>query len=194
MSTTMKSPRPAPQPLNGVDTPALFATIGAVAAQPALAEFTWKATNRWQQGTHSRTTIESFHGAGSEQRHVREFAFDADHPAVLTGRDNGPTPVEYLLVALTACLTAGIGNVAAARGVTLYEVESSIEGDMDLRAILGLSDEVRNGYRKMLVNFRIKGDAPDAKLREIVEQSRRRSAVYDVLTNGTEVEMVVNGE
>jgi len=193
MTTTMKSPKPAPQPLNGVDTPALFATIDAVAAQPVLAEFTWKATNRWQQGTYSRTAIESFQGAGGEQRHVREFAFDADHPAVLTGRDNGPTPVEYLLVALTSCLTAGIGNIAAARGVTLYEVESSIEGDMDLRAILGLSDEVRNGYRQMKVNFRIKGDASDEKLREIVEQSRRRSAVYDVLTNGTDVEISVNG-
>jgi uncharacterized OsmC-like protein len=178
--------------MNGVDTPTLFATLDAVKAQPELAKFRWRATNHWQQGTHSRTTMQSFQGAGGEQRHQREFTFDADHPAVLVGRDNGPTPVEFLLVALTSCITAGIGNIAAARGVTLYEVESTIEGDMDLRAIFGQSDEVRNGYESMRVNFRIRGDAPAEKLREIVEQSRARSAVFDVLTNGTSVALTVD--
>ena len=186
MDTTSKAA------LNGVDTPTLFATLDAVKAQPALAKFQWRATNRWQQGTHSRTTIHSFRGAGGEQAHEREFAFDADHPTVLVARDHGPTPVEYLLVALTSCITAGIANIAAARGVTLYEVESSIEGDMDLQGIFGQSDQVRNGYESMRVNFKIRGDAPAEKLRQIVEQSRARSAVFDVLTNGTSVSLSVD--
>jgi uncharacterized OsmC-like protein len=192
MSTTTMKPKRTPVPLNGVDTPLLFATIGAVAQQPELGRFQWRATNRWQQGTHSRTSIQSFHGAGAEQNHAREFVFDADHPAVLTGRDNGPTPVEFLLVALASCLTAGIGNIAAARGVTLYEVESTIEGDMDLRAILGLTDEVRNGYQRIRASFKIKGDAPESTLKKIVEQSRDRSAVFDVITHGVPVELSIN--
>ena len=191
MTSTMSKPRREPRPLNGVDTPTLFATINAVAQQPELARFQWRATNRWQQGTHSRTRIESFHGAGAEQAHAREFVFDADHPVVLTGRDQGPTPVEFLLVALASCLTAGVGNVAAARGVTLYEVESTIEGDMDLQGILGLSKELRNGYGAIRASFRIKGDAPASTLREIVEQSKSRSAVYDVLTQGVPVELSI---
>jgi uncharacterized OsmC-like protein len=191
-SQTMTKPRRTPQPLNGVDTPTLFATLDAVTAQPELAQFQFRATNHWQQGTHSRSRIQSFRGAGAEQMHAREFVFDADHPAVLVGRDNGPTPVEYLLHALAACLTAGIGNIAAARGVTLYEVESSVEGEMDLQGILGLSPHVRNGYEEIRVNFKIKGDAPEAKLREIVEQSRARSAVFDLLSYGTEVKLSVS--
>ena len=114
--------------MNGVDTPTLFATIGAVKGQPELGSFQFRATNRWQQGTHSRTRIEGFHGAGGEHAHAREFTYDADHPAVLVGRDQGPTPVEFLLHAIAACLTAGIGNIASARGVTLYEVESDRRG------------------------------------------------------------------
>lgn len=193
MSATMtNTPRPLPEPRNGVDTPALLTTINAVGGQPELARFTWRATNRWQQGTHSRSSIRSFHGAGGHHMHAREFTFDADHPAVLTGRDNGPTPVEYLLVALASCLTAGIGNIAAVRGVTLYEVESQVEGDMDLLGILGLSDRVRNGYSQIRVSFKIKGDASEEKLRAIVEQSRARSAVFDVLTNGVDVTLSVN--
>jgi uncharacterized OsmC-like protein len=186
------SEKQMPQPLNGVDTATLFATINAVGAQPELAKFLWRATNRWQMGTHSRTRIESFSGAGGEHSHAKEFVHDADHPPVLTGRDQGPTPVEFLLHALAACLTAGIGNIASARGVTLYEVESMLEGDMDLRGILGLSDEVRNGYEGIRVSFRIKGDAPADVLEKIVEQSRRRSAVYDVITNGVPVSITVN--
>jgi uncharacterized OsmC-like protein len=190
-TTTSKQTR-TPKPMNGVDTPTLFATIGAVKGQPELASFQFRATNRWQQGTHSRTRIEGFHGAGGEHEHAREFTYDADHPAVLVGRDQGPTPIEFLLHAIAACLTAGIGNIASARGVTLYEVESTVVGDIDLRGILGLSGEVRNGYRQLRVSFRIKGDAPAEKLEEIVAQSRARSAVYDVLTNGVPVEISVN--
>jgi uncharacterized OsmC-like protein len=181
-----------PEPRNGVDTPTLLATIKAVGAQPELAQFRFRALNRWQQGTHSRTRIQSFYGAGGEQMHEREFTYDADHPMVLVGRDQAPTPVEFLLHALATCLTAGVGNIAAARGVTLYEVESTIEGDIDLQGILGLSDQVRNGYRSIRATFKIKGDAPSEKLAQIVEQSRKRSAVYDVLTNGVPVEIVVN--
>jgi uncharacterized OsmC-like protein len=177
--------------LNGVDTPNLFATIDAVAGQPELAKFQWRATNRWLKGTHSRTSIESFSGAGGEQKHVRTFEYDADHPVVLVGQDNAPTPVEFLLHALATCLTSGIANVAAARGVTLTQVESSVEGDMDLRGILGLSKDVRNGYKQLRVNFRIAGDAPAEKLREIVEQSKARSAVFDVITHGVPVEVSV---
>lgn len=194
MSTmTIRSERPIPEPRNGVDTPALLATINAVGEQPELARFTWRASSRWQQGTHSRTRVVSFRGAGGDHEHAREFTLDADHPAVLVGRDNGPTPVEHLLVALASCLTAGIGNIAAVRGVTLYEVECEIEGDMDLRGILGLSKAVRNGYEQIRVNFKIRGDAPAEKLQAIVEQSRARSAVFDVLTNGVDVKLSVNG-
>jgi uncharacterized OsmC-like protein len=178
--------------MNGVDTPTLFATIDAVRAQPELARFQFRATNRWQQGNHSQSRIESFRGAGAEQQHQRAFTFDADHPLVLTGHDHGPTPVEFLLHAIAACITAGLGNVAAARGITLYEVESTVEGDIDLRGILGLSPEVRNGYQGIRVRFRIRGDAPPEKLAELVEQSRARSAVYDVLTNGVPVAIAVD--
>ncbi len=192
MSQTIEQTRREPQPLNGVDTPTLFATINAVKAQPELARFQFRATNRWVKGTNSRTRIESFSGAGGEHTHKREFEYDADHPAVLVGADEGPLPVEFLLVALASCLTSGIGNIAAARGVTLTEVSSTIEGDMDAQGILGLSDQVRNGYSRIRVNFDIKGDAPAEKLRSIVEQSRSRSAVFDVITHGTPVEVSVS--
>jgi uncharacterized OsmC-like protein len=179
-------------PLNGVDTPTLFATINAVKAQPELAKFQFRATNRWIKGTHSRSRIETFSGAGSEHRHTGDVQFDADHPAVLVGADNAPTPVEFLLHAIAACITSGMGNIAAARGVTLTEVESTVEGDIDLRGVLGLSNEVRNGYRTMRVHFRVKGDAAPEKLQEIVEQSKARSAVFDVLTNGTVVQVTAD--
>jgi uncharacterized OsmC-like protein len=184
--------RPAPVPRNGVDTPALFATIGAVKGQPELAKFQFRASSRWLAGTHSVSRVEPFSGAGGTHSHEIDFQFHADHPKVLTGGGAGPTPVEYLLHGLAACLTAGIANVAAARGVTLSEVSASVEGDIDLRGILGLSRDVRNGYQGIRVRFRIKGDAEAAKLREIVEQSRARSAVFDVLTNGTSVDVDVD--
>jgi uncharacterized OsmC-like protein len=179
-------------PLNGVDTPTLFATIDAVKAQPELGKFQFRATNRWMSGTHSRSRIETFSGAGGEHRHMGDVQFDADHPAVLVGTDKAPAAVEFLLHAIAACITSGIGNIAAARGVKLTEVESTVEGDIDLRGILGLSNEVRNGYERLRVNFRIKGDASPEKLREIVEQSKARSAVFDVLTKGTVVEVTAD--
>jgi uncharacterized OsmC-like protein len=184
--------RKPPVPRNGVDTPTLFATIGAVKDQPELARFRFKATNRWISGTHSRSRMESYTGAGGEHAQTRDFHYDGDHPPVLCGAGVGPTPGEFVLHALASCLTAGIANIAAARGVTLTEVESTVEGDIDLRGILGLSNEVRNGYQGIRASFRIRGDAPAEKLAEIVEQSRARSAVFDVLTGNVPVALTVD--
>jgi len=168
---------------NGVDTATLFATLDAVKAAPEAAKFQFRASNEWVSGTHSRGAINGFFGVGEERTHERTFQFDADHPAVLVGRDNGPTPVEYVLHALAACLTAGLANIAAARGIRLTEVRSTVSGDIDLNGILGLNPDVRNGYQNITVRFTVKGDAPADKLRELVEQSQARSAVYDVITN-----------
>jgi uncharacterized OsmC-like protein len=181
-----------PKPMNGVDVPTLFATIDAVKGQPELANFKFRASNRWVKGTHSRSRMESFTGAGGEHNHKKEFQYDADHPEVLVGTGEGPAPVEFVLHALAACITAGIGNIAAARGVELTEVESTVEGDIDLQGVLGLNDNVRNGYKGIRVSFKIKGDAPPEKLQEIVEQSRARSAVFDIITNPVPVEIDVN--
>src|SRR3954447_12018570 len=189
---TSERKKAPPVPRHGVDTPKLFATIGAVAGQPELAKFQFRAQNRWVQGTHSQSTISSFYGAGGEQTHGAAFQADADHPAVLCGEDAGPTPVEYVLHALASCLTAGAANIAAARGVTLKMVESTVEGSMDLRGILGISGEVRNGFEAIRISFKIEGDAPEAKLREIIEQSRARSAVFDIITKGVPVSIAVN--
>ena len=176
---------------NGVDVPTLFATLDAVKANPATAKFQFRAANRWVSGTHSRSTIHGFYGANQEMTHTEPRTYEADHPAVLVGTDNGPTPVEYLLHALAACLTAGIANVAAARGVDLAEVRSTVEGDIDLMGILGLDPEVRNGFQQVKVSFTLRGDDPSA-LRRIVEQSRARSAVFDILTNGVPVSIEVD--
>lgn len=192
---SIPSPEPVkapPTPRNGVDTPTLFATINAVKDQRELAQFQFRATNRWIHGAHSRSRMESFSGAGAEHDHIGDYQYDGDHPMVLCGTDKGPTPVEFLLHALATCLTAGIANIAAARGVNLEEVESTVEGDIDMQGILGLSDEVRNGYEKIRISFKIKGDAPPEKLREVIEQSRKRSAVFDVLTNGVPVDIAVD--
>ena len=175
-------------PLNGVDVPALFATLDAVRESPQLAQFQFRATNEWVSGTHNRTTIQGFYGAGVEDTsRAVPFGYDADHPAVLVGSNQGPTPVEFLLHAIAACLTSGLANIAAARGITLRRVSSTVEGDIDLLGILGLSAEVRNGYRQIRVHFDIEGDASAEQLTALVEQSRSRSAVYDVLVNGTDV-------
>src|SRR6266508_5340243 len=149
---------------NGVDTATLFATLDAVKADPDIAKFQFRATNRWVSGTHNRSTIHGFYGAGQELTHREVSIFDADHPAVLVGADNAPTPVEYLLHAIAACLTAGVANIAAARKVDLTKVTSTVEGDINLLGILGLSDSVRNGYEQIKVTFHIEGDADDERL------------------------------
>lgn len=180
--------------MNGVDVPTLFATINAVREQPELGEFQFRASNKWVRGTRSITTIEGFSGAGGEHAQTAHFAYDGDHPPVLCGAGNAPTPVEFLLHAIASCITAGIGNIASARGIELESVESSVEGDVDVRGLLGIADDVRNGYRGIRLSFKVKGDAPAEKLRQVVEQSRARSAVYDVLTNGVPVSIEVEGE
>ena len=153
---TSTQDRPA---LNGVDVPMLFTTLDAVKAQPAAAQFQFRARNEWISGTHNRSTIQGFYGAGMEDgTRTTPFIYDADHPEVLVGTNNGPTAVEFLLHAIAACLTSGIGNIAAARGITLYRVRSTVEGDIDLMGILGLSDSVRNGNQQVRVNFEIEGD------------------------------------
>ncbi len=182
---TVTQTRPA---RNGVDVPTLFATLDAVKGAPEIAAFQFRASNEWISGTHNRSTIQGFYGAGQEDTsRPTPFTYDADHPTVLVGNNNGPTPVEFLLHAIAACLTSGLANIASARGVTLHRVRSTVEGDIDLLGILGLSDAVRNGYRQIKVSFEIEGDASAEVLASLVEQSRRRSAVYDVLVNGTDV-------
>ena len=177
---------------NGVDTATLFATIDAVKQAPEAASFQFRAHNEWVSGTHNRGTIADYFGVGEERTHERSFVFDADHPAVLVGQDNGPTPVEFVLHALAACLTAGLANIAAARNVKLTEVRSTVTGDIDLTGILGLNPAVRTGYQQITVRSGIKGDAPAEKLRELLDQSRARSAVYDVITNQVPITIQVD--
>jgi uncharacterized OsmC-like protein len=192
--TTIEMParKAPPAPRNGVDTPKLFATIGAVASQPTLAQFRFRAQSHWVGGTQSCTTVAGFYGVGAEMQHDAPFQASADHPKVLCGEDNAPAPVEWVLHALAACLTAGIANISAARGVTLHSVECSVEGDIDLQGILGLSDKVRNGFQAIRVNYMVKGDAPEEKLRQIVDQARARSAVFDILTGHVPVTIEVD--
>lgn len=190
-ATAAQGTKPLPAPRHGVNTPVLLTTINAVANQPELANFQFRSVNEWREGTHNTGRFTTFFGAGTEHAHQREVVYDFDHPKVLVGEDRGPTPVEFLLIALAGCLTAGIGNIAAVRGVTLREVTTTVTGDMNLLGIFGLAPDVRNGYHKVAVHIAIKGDATPEKLREIVDQSRARSAVFDVLTNGTAVEIAV---
>jgi len=193
---TQSSPKPRREkrPLNGVDVPTLFATINAVGEQPELAKFQFRASNKWVKGTHSRSRIEGFSGAGGEHAQTGEFVYDADHPPVLCGVGNAPSPVEFLLHAIAGCITAGIGNVASARGIELESVETTVEGDLDVQGLLGLSDEVRNGYQGIRLSYKIKGDADAETLRKVVAQSTARSAVYDVLTNGVPVSIEVDAD
>jgi uncharacterized OsmC-like protein len=175
------------KPLNGVDTAGLFATINAVKEHPELARFQFRTSTSWISGTHNRTTVSGFYGAGSEQEREASFSVDADHPAVLVGADHAPTPAEHLLQALGSCLMSGLANIAAARGIRLGEVTARVEGDIDLLGILGLDDAVRNGFDAIRVTFHVQGDAEARELARIVEQARNRSAVYDVITHGVPV-------
>ena len=177
---------------NGVDTEQLYGTLDAVKSDPTIARFQFRVRNRWIDGAHNRSTIRDFYAANQEDTsRADEFALDAGEPAILLGTDTGPNPAEYLLHALAACLTTSLVYVAAARGVRLTEVESTLEGDMDVQGALGLSDEYRNGFVGIHATFRVKGDAPPEKLREVVERARRRSAVYDMVTNGVPVTLEV---
>jgi uncharacterized OsmC-like protein len=192
MTTTDMTAEASGSMRNGVDTATLFATLDAVRQAPEAARFQFRARNQWVSGTHNRTTIADYYGVGEERAHETTFVFDADHPAILVGQDRGPTPAEFVLHALATCLTAGLANIAAARKITLTEVRSAVTGDIDLNGILGLNPGVRNGYQQITVKFTVKGDAPAHKLRELVDQSRARSAVYDVITNGVPVTIEVD--
>ncbi|HEU4320397.1 MAG TPA: OsmC family protein [Acidimicrobiia bacterium] len=178
---------------NGVDTGALFGALDAVKATPEAAQFQFRARNEWVSGTNSRSTIHDFFGLGEEQIHTESHTYDADHPKQLVGTDVGPSPVEFLLHALAACITAGIGNVAAARGIELTRVASVVTGDIDLVGLLGIDTSVRNGYQSIEMTVEIEGDATPEKLEEVVKRSIARSAVYDMLTNGTGVSIQVAG-
>jgi uncharacterized OsmC-like protein len=173
---------------NGVDTEQLFGTLDAITADPSLAKFQFRARNRWIDGAHNRTTIQDFYAANQEDTsRTRGFVLDAGEPAILLGTDTGANPAEHLLHALAACLTTSLVYSAAARGVHLTEVESTLEGDMDVQGALGLSDEYRNGFEQIRVSFRVTGDAPEEKLREIVARAQQRSAVFDMVSNGVPV-------
>jgi uncharacterized OsmC-like protein len=175
---------------NGVDTAQMYGTLDALNANPELGVFQFRASNRWLGGAHNRSTIRSFYGAGQEDDSRAEaFSIDAGEPAVLLGVDTGPNPAEALLHALAACLTTTLVYVAAARKVNLTEVESTLEGDMDVRGCLGITDEVRNGFTNIRVRFRISGDAPQEKLQEIVQRAQARSAVFDMVSNGVPVQV-----
>jgi uncharacterized OsmC-like protein len=177
---------------NGVNTEQMYGTLDAIKADPSLGIFQFRARNHWIDGAHNRSTIQGFYGAGQEDA-TRDAAFtvDAGEPAVLLGADTGPNPAEALLHALAACLTTTLVYVAAARKVRLTEVESTLEGNMDVRGCLGVSGEVRNGFNNIRVNFKVKGDAPPEKLREIVERAQARSAVFDMVSHGVPVEVGV---
>jgi uncharacterized OsmC-like protein len=173
---------------NGVDTATMFATLDAVKAEPSLGRFQFRARNEWIDGSHNQVTIRDFYAAGQEDTsRSQTFTIDAGEPAILLGTDTGPNPAELLLAALSACLTTSVVYVAAARGVKLTAVQSTVEGDMDVRGALGLSDEVRNGFESIRVTFEVEGDAPAEKLQEVVGRAQQRSAVFDMVTNGVPV-------
>jgi uncharacterized OsmC-like protein len=175
---------------NGVNVQALLDAREVLADAPEAAQFTWRASSRWQNGVYSTTTIQKYFGLGEEQSHKTETVFDADHPEVFAAEDRGITPIEYLLVALASCLTAGVAAVAQNRGIQLRSVESTVEGNHDIRGILGDTD-VRNGFNDITVTFNIDADASDEEIEALVAQSQKRSAVFDALTNPTEVTVVV---
>ena len=176
---------------NGVNVEALLAAREALKDAPEAAKFKWRATCKWQNGTHSRTMIQNFHGLGAEQKHRTEFSFDADHPEIFASEDLGATPVEFVLVGLASCLTAGVAAVAQNRGIQLKSIEARLEGSMDIQGILGIDSDVRNGYDDIKVTFKIDADAPKKDIEALVAQSQKRSAVYDLVTNPTNVTVEV---
>lgn len=181
-----------PQIDNGVNVEALLGAREALDAAPEAAQFKWRATNEWINGTHSRTTIDGFFGLGAEQSRSRSFTFDADHPEIFAAGDNGATPVEMVLSGLASCLTAGVASVAQNRSIQLRSVKATLEGDMDLQGILGIDSDVRNGFGAIRVSFEIDADASEADIKALVAQSQKRSAVFDIVTNPTNVFVSVN--
>jgi len=176
---------------NGVNVDALLAARTALKDAPQAAKFAWRASCKWQNGTHSNTKVEGFFGLGQEQKHKTEYSFSADHPEIFASEDLGATPVEYVLVGLASCLTAGVAAVAQNRGIQLRSVEAKLEGTMDIQGILGIDSDVRNGYDDIKVTFNIDADASREEIEALVAQSQKRSAVYDIVTNPTNVSVVV---
>jgi uncharacterized OsmC-like protein len=177
---------------NGVNVEALLGAREALTDAPEGAKFKWKATCNWVNGTHSRSKIREFFGLGDNQKHKTEYSFEADHPEVFASEDNGVTPVEFVLVGLASCLTAGIAAVAQNRGIQLKSVTASLEGSMDIQGILGIDSDVRNGFDDIKVKYKIDADATPDQIRALVAQSQKRSAVYDIITNPTNVTVEVN--
>ena len=176
---------------NGVNVEALLGARVALTEAPEAAQFQWRATCEWRNGTHSRSTVEGFFGLGEEQSHRNVYSFDADHPEVFASEDNGAAPVEYVLVALASCLTAGVAAVAQNREIQLRSVSATIEGGMDVRGILGMDSDVRNGFSDIKVTYDIDADASPDDINALVAQSQKRSAVYDIITNPTNVSVQV---
>lgn len=172
---------------NGVNVAALLGAREHMTEMPELAQFQWRAQCEWVNGTHSRTTVETFTGAGGEQTHRQPYTVDTDHPEIFASPDNGMTPTEMVLAGLAGCLTGGIASVATNRGVQLRSVRATLEGDMDLAGILGIDSDVRNGFSAIRVRYEIDADATKAELEGIVAQSQKRSAVYDIVANPTTI-------
>jgi uncharacterized OsmC-like protein len=176
---------------NGVNVQALLDARNALTDAPEAAQFKWRASSSWTKGVHSQIKVENFFGLGEEQNHKTGHTFDADHPAVFAAEDNGITPIEYLLVGLASCLSAGVASVAQNRGIQLRSVESTVEGNHDIRGILGADSDVRNGFNDVKVTFNIDADASREDIEALVAQSQKRSAVFDALTNPTDVTVEV---
>jgi len=176
---------------NGINLEGILGARQALTDAPAAAQFKWRATCSWVNGTHSRATVQSFFGLGAEQAHKTAFTYDADHPEVFAAEDNGSTPVEYVLVALASCLTAGVASVAQNRSIQLRSVKATVEAGMDLQGILGIDSEVRNGFDGIKVVFDIDADASREDIAALVAQSQKRSAVFDIVTNPTNVAVEV---
>ena len=176
---------------NGVNVDALIAAREALSKAPEAAQFKWRAVCKWDNGTHSRSWVEGFYGLGQEQKRKRTFSFDADHPEVFASEDLGATPVEYVLVGLVSCLTAGVAAVAQHRKIQLRSVKAMIEGNMDIQGILGIDGDVRNGFDGIKVIYEIDADAKREDIEALVAQSQKRSAVYDIVTNPTNVTVSV---
>ncbi|TQV78624.1 OsmC family protein [Denitrobaculum tricleocarpae] len=176
---------------NGVNVQALLDARSALEAAPDAGQFTWRTACEWIDGVHSRSTIEGFFGLGENQSHSQVFSIDADHPPQFAAADKGATPVEILLSALASCLTAGVAAVAENRGINLRSVKATLEGDMDIAGILGIDPDVRNGFKAVRVKFDIDADASSEDIAALVAQSQKRSAVFDILTNPTAVQVTV---